>query len=122
MSVCDEIAPSFDTLTVNPDVLWPPNHKYVDIEATVTVNDNLDPNSVIRLLSVTSNEPDNAEGPADGNTTDDIIIDDYHFQLRAERSDNGTGRTYTITYVVTDACGNSTTQSATVTVPLQLGD
>ncbi len=123
LSVCDEIAPSFDTLTVTPDVLWPPNHKYVDIEATVTVNDNIDPNSVIRLLSVTSNEPDNAEGPADGNTTNDIIImDDYHFQLRAERSDTGTGRIYTITYIVTDACGNSTTQSATVTVPLQLGD
>lgn len=123
LSVRDEIAPSFDTVTVTPDVLWPPNHKHVDIEATVTANDNFDPNPVITLLSVTSNESDNAEGPADGNTTNDIIIvDDYHFQLRAERSDTGTGRIYTITYVVTDACGNSTAQSATVTVPLLLGD
>jgi hypothetical protein len=123
LSVCDEIAPSFDSITITPDVLWPPNHKYVDIEATVTASDNLDTNPVIALISVTSNEPDNAEGPDDGNTKDDIIIvDDYHFQLRAERSDTGTGRIYTITYEVTDACGNSTIQSATVTVPLQLGD
>lgn len=120
LSVCDEIAPSFDTLTVTPDILWPPNHKYVDVEVTVTANDNLDPNPVITLLTVTSNEPDNAEDPDDGNTTNDIIIiDDYHFQLRAERSDSGTGRIYTITYLVTDACGNSTIQSVTVTVPIQ---
>jgi hypothetical protein len=123
LSVCDEIAPSFDTVTVTPDVLWPPNHKYVDIEATVTAIDNFDLNPVITLLSVTSNEPDNAEDPADGNTKNDILIlDDYRFRLRAERSDTGTGRIYTITYLVTDACGNSTTQSATVTVPLKLGD
>lgn len=123
LSVCDEIAPSFDTITIAPDLLWPPNHKYVDIEATVTANDNFDPDPVITLLSVTSSEPDDAEGPEDGNTKNDIVIvDDFHFQLRAERSDTGTGRIYTITYVLTDACGNSTTQSATVTVPLQLGD
>ena len=123
LSVCDEIAPSFDAMTVTPDLLWPPNHKYVDVTAIVTVNDNFDPNPVITLISVTSNEPDDAEGPDDGNTINDIVIvDDYNFKLRAERSDTGTGRIYTITYVVTDACGNSTTQSATVTVPLLLGD
>ncbi|HEX2989866.1 MAG TPA: hypothetical protein VHO49_04265, partial [Anaerolineales bacterium] len=82
-----------------------------------------DTNPTITLVSVTSNEPDNAPGMDDGNTTDDIVIvDDFNFKLRAERSDTGTGRIYTITYMVTDACGNSTTQSVTVTVPLQLGD
>jgi hypothetical protein len=123
LDVCDEIAPTFDELSVTPEMLWPPNHKYVDVTATVTVSDNFDPNPTITLVGVTSNEPDNAPGPEDGNTTNDIVIvDDFTFKLRAERSDVGTGRIYTITYMVTDACGNSTTQSVEVTVPLQLGD
>jgi hypothetical protein len=46
----------------------------------------------------------------------------FHFELRAERSGVGTGRIYTITYLVTDGCGNSTSASATVTVPLSQDD
>ena len=68
------------------------------------------------LLSVTSNEPDNGLG--DGDRPNDIVIlDDFTFDLRAERSGTGEGRIYTITYEVVDACGNSTVASATVTVP-----
>ena len=116
LNICDEIAPTLQ-VTVTPDLLWPPNHKYVEIQATVTASDNFDPNPTIRLVSVTSNEPDN--GDDDGDTVDDIVIvDDFNFLLRAERSGVGTGRIYTITYVATDACGNETYQSATVFVPL----
>jgi hypothetical protein len=89
---------------------------YVDVTATVLVSDNFDPNPTISLVSVTSNEPDNGEG--DGNTDRDIIVvDDFNFRLRAERSGNGDGRIYTITYKVTDACGNSTQASVMVMVP-----
>jgi hypothetical protein len=38
-------------------------------------------------------------------------------QLRSERSDNGNGRVYTITFKVIDAAGNTTTATAKVTVP-----
>jgi predicted extracellular nuclease len=120
LDVCDEIVPTFDETSVTPDMLWPANHKYVEVVATVVVSDNLDPNPIITLVSITSNEPDNGVG--DGNTVDDIvIIDDFNFKLRAERSGVGTGRIYTITYMVTDTCGNSTTQSVTVTVPHSKG-
>ena len=120
LEVCDEIAPTFDEVSVSPDTLWPANHKYVDVTATVLVSDNFDANPTITLVSVTSNEPDN--GPGDGNTVNDIVIvDDFHFKLRAERSGNGEGRIYTITYEVTDACGNSAMQSVTVTVPKSKG-
>jgi hypothetical protein len=96
-------------------VLWPANHKYVDVSATVVVSDNFDPSPTVTLVSVTSNEPDNGED--DGNTVDDIVIvGDYEFELRAERSGVGTGRTYTITYEATDSCDNSTTGSAIVSV------
>ena len=59
------------------------------------------------------------ENSGDGNTTDDIVIvDDFNFQLRAERSGkNKDGRFYLITYQVEDACGNTTLGFATVTVP-----
>ncbi len=101
---------------MTPDTLWPPNHKYVTIQATVDMFD-LTGGLTLELVSVTSNEPDNGKG--DGNTVDDIVIvDDFMFDLRAERSGGGTGRVYTITYKATDACGNSTVASATVTVPL----
>jgi predicted extracellular nuclease len=117
LDLCEATAPQFDTLAVTPDMLWPANHKYVDVAATVVASDNFDPNPAITLVSVTSNEPDNGED--DGNTVDDIVIvGDYAFKLRAERSGVGTGRTYTITYQVTDSCGNSATASAIVVVPL----
>jgi hypothetical protein len=72
--------------------------------------------TTLELLSVTSNEPD--DGLGDGDTPDDmVIVDDYTFDLRAERSALGDGRIYTITYQATDACGNVTVATATVTVP-----
>lgn len=118
LDVCDEIDPTLD-VSATPDRLWPPNHKYVDVEATVSAADDSDPAPQVTLESVTSNEPDNAPGGGDGNTTSDVVIvDDDSFRLRAERDENGSGRVYTITYRATDACGNSTTESATVAVPI----
>ena len=119
VGMCETTPPEV-TVTANPYLLWPPDHRYRDVTATVSVTD-ADPDATATLVSVTSNEPDNGED--DGNTVNDIVIvDDFHFRLRAERSGVGTGRVYTITYEVTDACGNSTLASATVTVPLSLGD
>jgi hypothetical protein len=120
LDVCDEIAPTLE-VSVTPDTLWPPDHTYVEVKATVVAADNFDPNPSVTLVSVTSNEPDN--GDDDGDTVDDIVIvDDFTFNLRAERSGIGTGRVYTITYQATDACGNVTEQSATVSVPLSQGE
>ena len=118
LGICETTPPVVD-VTASPDSLWPPNHKYKDVTTTVVVTD-ADPNATITLVSVTSNEPDN--GVDDGNTINDIVIvDDFNFQLRAERSGVGTGRVYTITYEVTDACGNTSVASATVTAPLSQG-
>lgn len=121
LRLCDEdtVAPDVE-VTLSPNILWPANHKYVEVTATVIANDNFDPDPAITLVSVTSNEPD--DGLGDGDTPNDIvIIDDYTFLLRAERAGTGMDRVYTITYMVTDACGNTTYQSATVTVPHDQG-
>jgi hypothetical protein len=119
LGVCDAIAPTIE-VSVTPKVLWPPNHKYVKVRATVTASDNFDTDPQVRLVSVTSNEPDNGHG--DGNTRHDIVIlNDTTFKLRAERSSHGNGRIYTVTYEVTDDCGNSAQASATVKVPKSKG-
>jgi hypothetical protein len=119
LNVCDEIAPTME-ITLSAESLWPANHKYVDVTAIVIALDNFDPNPLlVTLLSVTSSELDDEPGDGDGSTVDDIvIIDDYTFQLRAERSATSKdGRIYTITYQVEDACGNLTIESVKVVVP-----
>jgi hypothetical protein len=116
VTVVDTTPPEI-MISVAPDDLWPPNHKYVEVTAFVTVQDVCDPSPTMTFVSITSNEPDNAKGIGDGNTVDDIvIIDNFTFMLRAERGGNGSGRTYTITYEAMDASGNTAQASATVTV------
>jgi hypothetical protein len=114
VTVVDTTPPEI-MVSVTPDSLWPPNHKYAQVEANVTAQDICDPSPTITFVSITSNEPDNGIG--DGNTVNDItILSNYTFEFRAERSGNGVGRVYTITYQATDASGNSAQASATITV------
>jgi len=115
VKVMDTTPPQM-SVTVTPRIMWPPNHKYVQVKVNVTVFDIGDPSPTITLVSITSNEPDNGLG--DGNTTNDIMmIDNFTFKLRAERSGKGSGRSYTITYKATDASGNIVMASVTVEVP-----
>ncbi len=111
----DTVGPEL-TIALSRDVLWPPNHKLVEVCAEVSAVDNCDADPVIELVSVTSNEPDNGTG--DGDTTGDIeILAGNCFKLRSERAGNGDGRKYTITYKATDASGNETLAEACVIVP-----
>jgi hypothetical protein len=119
-AICVDATPPVISASVTPTVLWPANHKYVPVTAAVSVSDNADPGATFQLVSVVSNEPDNGLG--DGDMPDDIVIlDDLHFRLRAERSGTGEGRIYTITYLATDACGNTTAVQVTVSVPKSRG-
>ena len=105
VNVVDTVAPTI-SVTVSPDTLWLPNHKYVSIETVVTASDICDANSSIVLTSVESNESDN--GKYDGDTVNDIVVDENgKILLRAERSFRGHGRVYTITYDATDASANT---------------
>ncbi len=125
VTVVDTVAPTFDVLLPSRDVLWPPNHKMVDISMEIEVSDVCDDDVIVTLDSITSSEPDDGQG--DGSTEDDIQdatygTDDRAFALRAERSGlSDEGRTYTITYTVADCSGNSTTESVEVLVPHDQG-
>lgn len=103
----------------SPDQLWPPNHKLVAVTTTVTVDDATSGPAGFALRSATSSEPD--DGSGDGDTAGDIQdFDtgqaDTSGQLRAERSGDGDGRTYTLTYEGADVAGNHATCAATVVV------
>ena len=115
-----DTTPPVLTVVLSPAVLSPPNHKLMTITATVTVSDVCDSSPAVVLQSITSSEADNGLG--DGDVPGDIQdaafgTFDSSFQLRAERSGSGSGRTYTVTYAATDASGNVTTVSTTVFVP-----
>jgi hypothetical protein len=117
VTIFDNIPPTID-VTLDPDAIWPPNHRMRTITANVVALDNC-PISGFELLSVTSDEPD--EGTGDGDFPNDIqgaepSTPDTAFQVRAERSGSGDGRTYTVTYQAEDGSGNTSEGSATVDV------
>jgi hypothetical protein len=119
VTIQDTTPPEFE-LFVTPDVFWPPNHKLVTVQAIIIVSDICDSSPDIRLVSITSSEPDNGLG--DGDTPNDIQganfgTDDREFKLRSERSGLGPGRVYTVVYEAEDDSGNITTREAVVSVP-----
>lgn len=126
--------PVIENLSCDPGELWPPNHKYSDIMVTADVSPNPSepfPNVTAdwKVVSITSDQPDNAEGVGDGDTTNDCYVevaytndpdtgDGYGIvRARAERCGEtaevlGRGRTYTI-LVQGWARGSAVTQTAT---------
>src|SRR5262249_56953602 len=69
VTIVDTTPPTL-TLSLSPTVLWPPDHRLVQITATITVSDTCDPSPTVQLVSISSNEPDNGLG--DGDTANDI--------------------------------------------------
>ena len=126
VTVRDTLPPTL-VLHADPSTLWPPNHGLVTANVTWETGDACDPADVgVQLISLTSNEPDDAAGGTDGATTQDVQgaaagAADTAFLLRAERDGNGPGRVYTLTYGARDASGNATIALATVIVPHDLG-
>jgi len=106
---------------VSPGVLWPANHKMIDVRVSYTVTDDRDPSAAVQCsLSVASNEP--VRGTGDGDTAPDWqVVNSHQVRLRAERSGSGNGRTYTVTITCTDTAGASSTQQVKVQVPKSLG-
>jgi large repetitive protein len=82
----------------------------------------VDLNAVGQIISIYSDEPENAAGDGDGNTTGDIVITGpTEFKLRAERDSSGNGRVYGINFTVPDPSGNRVSTSCKFTVPQSSG-
>jgi hypothetical protein len=116
LTVNNTVPPAVTDLAATPSTLTPPDHRMVDVTIAALVAPACGTTATCQIVSVSSNEPANAEG--DGNTDPDwVIADPLHLQLRAERSGTGSGRVYTIDVRCTDSARNSTMKSVIVTVP-----
>ncbi len=97
----------------------------VFITVNVNVSDSRSGAVGFKLMSVTSNEPDNGLG--DGDLPNDIqglwVVGSPSVtgQLRTERLERGTGRKYTLSFMADDAAGNHGTCVTTVIVPRDQG-
>ena len=112
--------PTITGAAADPSVLWPPNHRMVNVTVNYHVTDNCPLPANSCTLSVTSDEPINGRG--DGNTSPDwIILDAHHAQLRAERAGKGNGRIYTIGITCVDSGRNSAHERVEVSVPHDQG-
>jgi hypothetical protein len=123
--VIGDTTPPVISAVADPMVLWPPNHQLEEVQVELVVIDSCDPDPVVTLDSVVSNEPDNGTG--DGNTVDDIQeaelgTEDLVLLLRAERAGNGSGRIYAASYTASDASGNSSPGVVQILVPHDQGD
>jgi hypothetical protein len=117
VTVADTMPPTIVSITASPSVLWPPNHQMVNVTVSVIASDAVDPSPISYIYSVSSNQPINGTG--DGDTAPDWqITGPLTLQLRSERAGGTAGvpRIYTITVATTDASGNTSYGTVTVSV------
>lgn len=106
-------------------VLWPPDHSMVGILIHANASDNSGM-PVMLSASVSSNEPETGLGDWDiGPDWTDADIDQDRgviaLQLRAERSEWGNGRQYTVAITATDPSGNVSAANINIVVPREHG-
>ena len=114
ITVRDTTAPTLGPVTPSVAMLWPANHLMVPVTLDYSVTDAMAAPSC--TVAVGSNEPLNGTG--DGDTASDWSVSSAtDLMLRAERAGTGNGRIYTLTVRCSDASGNASTATTTVTVP-----
>jgi hypothetical protein len=104
--------PSCASATASPNLLWPPNHKFVAIHIAGIVNP-APGATTITVTSIFQDEPTSGAPDATGVGTGNPSV-------RAERDGGGNGRVYHINFTATGASG-SCTGSVTVGVPHDQG-
>jgi hypothetical protein len=110
--------PSCANATASPNLLWPPNHKFVPIQIAGIVNPAPGP-LMITVTSIFQDEPVQSAGS--GNTSPDATgVGTGNPSVRAERDGGNDGRVYHISFTATSASG-SCTGSVTVGVPHDQG-
>jgi hypothetical protein len=110
--------PDCSHAVASPNLLWPPNHKFVPITISGIVNPA--PGALtITVTSIFQDEP--VQSPGSGNTSPDATgVGTSTASVRSERDGGGDGRVYHINFTATGA-GGSCTGSVTVGVPHDQG-
>jgi hypothetical protein len=108
--IVEDVTPPEFSLSVEPNVLWPPNNKMVLVALGWEVSDNCDESPEVSLVDVTMS--------AEGDVNDYVqISDDGFIYLRAKKGRGRAVRIYTLRYEAVDDWGNVAIDSATVVVP-----
>lgn len=106
--------PEITGVFADPDELWPPNGKLVDVFVGYKASSSCGGTPACKL-KVSSNDPDDRK--------DSVIVDAHHVKLRAVGSrrwdGDDRGRTYTITIKCVDSSGNTGKGHTTVKVARQ---
>lgn len=111
----DTEPPVIAAVTTNPSRIWPPNHRMVDVEVSVSATDDSGETPACAVVDVTSSESDNASG--DGDTASDTqITGALTLRVRAERSGPAGVRTYGVGVRCEDSAGNAATATGAVIV------
>ncbi|GAA1181517.1 ExeM/NucH family extracellular endonuclease [Ornithinimicrobium humiphilum] len=100
----DLVAPELEVVA-SPSSVWPPNNKWVDVETVILASDDSGEQPTVALIGaeVVSAGP-NGKGAIE-------VVSDSHLRVVA-----ATQAVYEVTYEATDAAGNSTTATVTITV------
>jgi hypothetical protein len=124
IEIADRTPPTLAPVS-DKTILWPPNHKMVDVTIRANAADNTGGPVSLEAV-VASNEPQNGLG--DGDLSPDWtnpIVDQARgiitLQLRAERSGAGNGRIYSIRITARDASRNSSQATVQIMVPHDQG-
>ncbi len=125
VTITDTTPPRLSPVT-NQTVLWPPDHRMVRVMIHTHASDNSSL-PVILNASVSSNEPETGLGEWDiGSDWNVAAIDPVSgtiaLDLRAERSEEGNGRQYTVAITATDQAGNAAMSKIGILVPRDHGD
>ncbi len=122
VTVVDDLGPVVGT---RPVKLWPASGdlRTVHLSECAVASDaceyGVDLQAQGTITSISSDEPEDAQGNGDGTTLGDIVlVGRSAFQLRAERGTSGNGRVYTVRFTVKDRAGNATNATCRVQVPM----
>jgi len=112
-------APDCSAAFASSGQLWPPNHAYHDI----TVEGVTDPDGDPVTITITGIfQDESVNGTGDGNTCPDGTgVGSSTASVRAERSGQGDGRVYHISYLAEDGQGGECEGTVTVCVPHSQG-
>lgn len=115
--------PLCTTAAASVPMLWPPNHKYVNVAIDGVSDPEGGPVTVV-ITGVMQDEPTNGLG--DGDTAIDAVIHtNGTVDLRAERAGTpkvpGDGRVYHVSFMATDSMSATCAGVVTVCVPHDMG-
>jgi hypothetical protein len=113
VTVRDSVPPTIEVQAA-PNRLWPPDGRLAPVLFGITTQDLCDPQPLVTLLSITSDDPKfdpavDVGGASFG--TDDRLV-----SLRSKRSGGNGGRTYSVAFEAADHSGNGATATGEVLV------